>query len=71
MYVVSEVISEVPGLMEQQFCVWVNHTSLLSSILTHCSIPEDKHPEAAAVLQAMMVGGDSLPLLVGGVVFVI
>lgn len=55
MYVVSEVIGEVPGLMEQQFCVWVSHTSLLSSILTHCSVAEEKHVEATKLLHSMMV----------------
>lgn len=55
MYVVSEMISELPGLQELQFSLWVNHTSLLSSILTHCSVPEEKHPEAITLLHKMVV----------------
>ena len=55
MYVVSEVIAVLPGLQEAQFSLWVNHTSLLSSILTHCSVPEDKHPEAITLLHKMVV----------------
>ena len=55
MYVVSEIINEVPGLQESQFNVLISHTSLLSSILTHCSIPEDKHCDAKTVLHKMTV----------------
>ena len=55
MYVVSEIIAELPGLQEAQFSLWVNHTSLLSSILTHCSVPEEKHPEVVTLLHKMVV----------------
>lgn len=55
MYVVSEIIAELPGMQEHQFSVWLNHTSLLSAILTHCSIPEEKHSEALALLSKMVV----------------
>lgn len=55
MYVVSEIIAELPGLQDHQFSVWINHTALLSSILTHCSIPEEKHAEALTLLYKMVV----------------
>ena len=55
MYVVSEIIADLPGLQEHQFSVLINHTSLLSSILTHCSIPEEKHSEALPLLYKMVV----------------
>lgn len=55
MYVVSEIINEVPGLQDFQFSIWLNHTSLLSSILTYCSIPEEKHSEVKGLLHKMVV----------------
>lgn len=55
MYVVSEIISELPGLQDNQFAVWMNHTSLLSSILTYCSIPVERHTESIALLYKMVV----------------
>ena len=58
MYVVTEIISEIPGLQNFQFSVWINHTSLLTSILKHCSIPEEKHDDVKVLLHKMMV---SLP----------
>jgi len=56
MYVVSEIISELPGLQDGQFVVRVSHTSLLSSILTFCSIPEEKHAEALTLIYKITVG---------------
>ena len=55
MYIVSEVIAELPGLKDHQYCLWINHTTLLASVLTHCSIPEEKHSEATALLYKMVV----------------
>ena len=55
MCVVSEIINEVPGLQESQFTVWVNHTSLLSSILTHCSIPLERHLEVGSLMHKIDV----------------
>lgn len=55
MHVVSEIISELPGLQDRHFRVWVNHTSLLSSVLTYCSIPEEKHSMVEKLLYKLMV----------------
>lgn len=60
MSVVSEIIAEVPGLQDEQYCVWISHTSLLSSILTHCSIPKEKYHEVGSLLHKL-VGGAVKP----------
>ncbi len=55
MCVVSEVISELPGLQEVQYNLVIGHTSLLASILSHCSIPMERHHELWPVLHKVTV----------------
>ena len=55
MYVVSEIINEIPGLQDLQLGIHISHTSLLSSILSHCSIPEERHVELQTLLHKVLV----------------
>ncbi len=55
MCVVSEVISELPGLQEVQYNLVIGHTSLLASILSHCSIPVERHHELWPLLHKVTV----------------
>ena len=55
MYLVSELISELPGLQEGQYRVLINHTSLLSSVLSYSSIPCHRHKELNNLLQRITV----------------
>lgn len=72
-YIVSEVISELHGLLqvhqyvftaylftwivfqEQQFVIWLNHTSLLTAILSFCSIQPEEHAVVQKVLHRLIV----------------
>jgi translation initiation factor 2-alpha kinase 4 len=49
-YLVSEVINEFPPLQTSGYSVLINHTSMLSAILHHCSVPEDQHIEVCSIL---------------------
>jgi histidyl-tRNA synthetase len=55
MYLVSELISELPGLQEGQYRVLISHTSLLSSLLSYCSVPRHRHKELNTLLQKITV----------------
>ena len=55
MYLVSELISELPGLQEGQYRVLISHTSLLSSLLSYCSVPRHRHKELNNLLQKITV----------------
>ncbi|XP_064390621.1 eIF-2-alpha kinase GCN2-like isoform X2 [Halichondria panicea] len=58
MCVVSEVISELPGLQEVQYNLVIGHTSLLASILSHCSIPVERHHELWPLLHKVTSGSE-------------
>lgn len=55
MYLISELISEVPGLQEGQYRILINHTSLLSSVLSYCSVPRHRHEELNSLLHKITV----------------
>ena len=57
MYVVSELVSELPSLQESVCSVCVSHTSLLTALLTHCSIPTETHPTVMSILSRSMLVG--------------
>jgi histidyl-tRNA synthetase len=63
MYVVSEIIAELPGLQEHQFSIQINHTSLLSAILMHCSVSKEKHGAVLTLLHKMVVSEVELGLV--------
>ncbi|KAI8514991.1 Eukaryotic translation initiation factor 2 alpha kinase 4 [Branchiostoma belcheri] len=55
LHVVSEVINEFPPLQERNYVIRLNHTSLLTAILTHCGVPEDVHMEVYSILREAKV----------------
>ena len=55
MYVVSEVLSEVPRPQHLQYGVLVNHMRLLEAVLQHCSIPRERYSETATLLHRIAV----------------
>ncbi|XP_071832965.1 eIF-2-alpha kinase GCN2-like isoform X2 [Apostichopus japonicus] len=51
MYIVSEIIEEFPALEEKKvYFIRVNHTLLLTAILSHCGIPEEKREDVIKIL---------------------
>ncbi|XP_022092964.1 eIF-2-alpha kinase GCN2-like isoform X2 [Acanthaster planci] len=50
LHVVSEIINEFPALQARNYSIRLNHTSLLTAVLNHCGIPEDKHHEVYKIL---------------------
>ena len=40
---------------EQQFVIWLNHTSLLTAILSFCSVQPDEHIAVHKVLHRLIV----------------
>ncbi len=56
LFVVSEIISELPGLQEVQYNLILGHTSLLGAVLSHFSIPVEHHHELLPVLHKINVG---------------
>lgn len=55
MYVVSEVLAELPHPHHWQYSVLVNHVKLTEAILQHCSIPKDRYNDVAALLHKTAV----------------
>ena len=55
MYVVSEILSEVPRPQHWQYGVLVNHMRLLEAVLQHCSIPRERYSETATLLHRIAV----------------
>ncbi|XP_078593658.1 eIF-2-alpha kinase GCN2-like isoform X1 [Branchiostoma floridae x Branchiostoma japonicum] len=55
LHVVSEVINEFPPLQERNYVIRLNHTSILTAILTHCGVPEDIHMEVYSILREAKV----------------
>ncbi|KAF7284929.1 hypothetical protein GWI33_017408 [Rhynchophorus ferrugineus] len=44
LYIVYEIVKELPGIRNKHFIIRLNHTALLKSILLHCGL-KDKHEE--------------------------
>ena len=55
MYVVSEILSEVPHPQHWQCAVLINHVKLTEAILQHCSIPAERYTDTAALLHKTAV----------------
>ncbi|XP_030637296.1 eIF-2-alpha kinase GCN2 [Chanos chanos] len=49
-YTISEVIQEFSALQERNYCIYLNHSSLLKAILLHSGVPEDKLNQASSIL---------------------
>uniref|UniRef100_A0A8C9W7R6 non-specific serine/threonine protein kinase n=1 Tax=Scleropages formosus TaxID=113540 RepID=A0A8C9W7R6_SCLFO len=49
-YTISEIIQEFASLQERNYCVYLNHTSLLRAMLLHSGVPEDKLLQASIIL---------------------
>ena len=54
-YVVSEVLAQFPGLLDQNYKVLLTHTNLLSAILKHCSIASDMREDIFSILHGLIV----------------
>lgn len=55
LYIVEEIINELPYLKNKHFTIRINHTSLIKGILLHCGIKE-KHIEVYNILQQVREG---------------
>lgn len=55
LYLVQEIINELPSLKNKHFFIRLNHTSLIKAILLHCGVKE-KHGEVYAILQQVREG---------------
>lgn len=55
LYVVSEVLAELPHPQHWQYTVLINHVKLTEAILQHCSIPKDRYNDVAALLHKTAV----------------
>uniref|UniRef100_A0A7N9B0T2 non-specific serine/threonine protein kinase n=1 Tax=Mastacembelus armatus TaxID=205130 RepID=A0A7N9B0T2_9TELE len=49
-FTISEIVQEFPALQERNYNIYLNHTSLLTAILLHCGVPEDKLSQASNIL---------------------
>ncbi|XP_069049406.1 eIF-2-alpha kinase GCN2 isoform X1 [Lepisosteus oculatus] len=49
-YTISEIIQEFAVLQERNYCIYLNHTSLLKAILLYSGIPEDKLSQSSSIL---------------------
>lgn len=49
LYIVYEIINEIPGVKNKNFLIKLNHTALLKAILLHCGL-KDKHEELFRLL---------------------
>lgn len=55
LYLVEEIINDLPALKNKHFLIRLNHTSLIKAILLHCGI-KDKHSEVNNILQQVKDG---------------
>lgn len=55
LYIVEEIINDLPYLKNKHFLIRLNHTSLIKGILLHCGIKE-KHMEVYNILQQVREG---------------
>ncbi|CAL7948676.1 unnamed protein product [Xylocopa violacea] len=50
-YIVWEIINELPPLQERNFTIRLNHTSLLQAILMYCGIDQEKYEDIYSILR--------------------
>ncbi|XP_053995290.1 eIF-2-alpha kinase GCN2 isoform X3 [Hylaeus anthracinus] len=50
-YIVWEVINELPQLQERNFTIRLNHTSLLKAVLMYCGIDQEKYQDIYSILR--------------------
>ncbi|XP_033124847.1 eIF-2-alpha kinase GCN2-like [Anneissia japonica] len=50
LHVVTEIINEYPSLQARNYFIHMNHTLLLTAVLNHCGIPENKHSAVYSIL---------------------
>ncbi|XP_076633537.1 eukaryotic translation initiation factor 2 alpha kinase Gcn2 isoform X1 [Colletes latitarsis] len=50
-YIVWEVINELPQLRERNFTIRLNHTSLLKAVLMYCGIDQEKYQDIYSILR--------------------
>ncbi|CAG9763995.1 unnamed protein product [Ceutorhynchus assimilis] len=55
LYLVYEIIKELPGVKNKHFLIRLNHTALFRAILLHCGL-KDKHEELLHLLQDIKDG---------------
>ncbi|XP_032882473.1 eIF-2-alpha kinase GCN2 isoform X2 [Amblyraja radiata] len=55
-HTIAEIIQLFPVLQERNYSIYLNHISLLRSVLLHCGIPEDKLQQVCSILCDSMVG---------------
>lgn len=55
LYVIYEIINELPGVKNKQFTIRLNHTSLMKAILLHCGI-KTRHEEVLQKFSDVKVG---------------
>lgn len=55
LYIVEEIINDLPYLKNKHFLIRLNHTSLIKGILLHCGIKE-KHTDVYNTLQQVREG---------------
>ncbi|KAJ8980157.1 hypothetical protein NQ317_014652, partial [Molorchus minor] len=55
LYIVYEIINEIPGVKNKHFLIKLNHTSLLKAILLHCGI-KDRHQEVYNMISDVKEG---------------
>ncbi|KAK5647909.1 hypothetical protein RI129_002801 [Pyrocoelia pectoralis] len=49
LFIVNEIINTLPGVKNKNFCIRLNHTSLIKAILLHCGIKE-RHNDVFNIL---------------------
>lgn len=50
-YIVWEIINELPSLQERNFIIRLNHTSLLQAVLMYCGIDKEKYQDIYSILR--------------------
>ncbi|XP_076173712.1 eukaryotic translation initiation factor 2 alpha kinase Gcn2 isoform X2 [Ptiloglossa arizonensis] len=50
-YIVWEVINELPQLQERNFTIRLNHTSLLKAVLMYCGIDQEKYQDIYSIFR--------------------
>ncbi|XP_026672144.1 uncharacterized protein LOC108628228 [Ceratina calcarata] len=50
-YIVWEIINELPPLQERNFTIRLNHTSLLQAVLMYCGIDQEKYQDMYSILR--------------------
>ncbi|XP_033179640.1 eIF-2-alpha kinase GCN2 isoform X3 [Bombus impatiens] len=50
-YIVWEIINELPPLQERNFTIRLNHTSLLQAVLMYCGVDKEKYQDIYSILR--------------------